>query len=313
MAPSGSARYHDWVFSSGSNAHLANHLEWFTYFTPFNSETAQGSKVLGVGTVEIPAALPGTPDETKYNMITLVDVLYVPSAICNVIGVPIMDSYTISGGIQKLYKGDKLLGTFDKVRLPRLRIAGQRSDQTVLDKNTHYWINATWDPAERARWQAAKAAGAHNTTITTTQSPSGVPPYSAEEKQWLKENFKNEFEFLRTHGLSIHKEEDREEGRLTARALMLHDDDESEEDMEEEEDEEDEEDDFLAEIERDPTSHVADYAFSESELDWIKKHWGHSGNFLLSYGLKPWDDEACQEGKAIVRAMMADDDEDEED
>ncbi len=80
----------------------------------------------------------------------------------------------------------------------------------------------------------------------------------------------------------------------------------------EDEDRKDDEDDddrnsFLDELEADPMSHVADYKFSEGQLDWIKKHYKHSGNFLLSYGLKPYDDEDCHEGVAIVEAIMSED------
>ena len=52
-------------------------------------------------------------------------------------------------------------------------------------------------------------------------------------------------------------------------------------------------------------SHVADYNFSPVELKWIKKHYQYSSNFMLSYGLKPFEQEDCNEGKAIIRAMMS--------
>ncbi|KAK0742120.1 hypothetical protein B0T21DRAFT_408962 [Apiosordaria backusii] len=49
------------------------------------------------------------------------------------------------------------------------------------------------------------------------------PPYTTEEKQWLKAHFKSEYKFLEQYGLSIHDEEEREEGRRIARALMAND------------------------------------------------------------------------------------------
>ena len=61
---------------------------------------------------------------------------------------------------------------------------------------------------------------------------------------------------------------------------------------------------FLEELESDLMSHVADYQFPGPELDWIEKHYGHSGNFSLSYGLKPFDDGDCKEGRALVKQMM---------
>lgn len=61
------------------------------------------------------------------------------------------------------------------------------------------------------------------------------------------------------------------------------------------------EDDF----ETDPTSHVADHHFSEVELRVVEMHFGHSGNFLFSYGLRPSNDDDCKEGKQIAAAMVA--------
>jgi len=64
--------------------------------------------------------------------------------------------------------------------------------------------------------------------------------------------------------------------------------------------------DFLRELEEDPSSHAADYHFSEKELRWVKKRYGNARNFLVSYGLKFYDDEDCQEGKSILEALMED-------
>ena len=75
----------------------------------------------------------------------------------------------------------------------------------------------------------------------------------------------------------------------------------------EDEDEDDSEfdtDRFLQEIEDDPVSHLADYNFSHAELEWIKKLYQYSSKFMLSYGLKPFEQEDCDEAKSIIRAMM---------
>jgi hypothetical protein len=55
--------------------------------------------------------------------------------------------------------------------------------------------------------------------------PCTVPPYTAEEKRWLKKHWGGEFHFLLAYQLRIYDEEDREQGRLTARALMEADED----------------------------------------------------------------------------------------
>ncbi|KAM7200325.1 hypothetical protein V8F20_005302 [Naviculisporaceae sp. PSN 640] len=53
-------------------------------------------------------------------------------------------------------------------------------------------------------------------------SSSSTPPdeYTAEEKAWLKEHYGGEFRFLRSNALNITKDEQREEGRAIARALI---------------------------------------------------------------------------------------------
>lgn len=84
---------------------------------------------------------------------------------------------------------------------------------------------------------------------------------------------------------------------------MIHDTEDSEDEVDSNENS------FLNDIETDPTSHVADHHFSEQELDWIKLHYRHSGNFLLSYGLKPFDDDDCREGKTILEGIMGGEDE----
>ena len=64
---------------------------------------------------------------------------------------------------------------------------------------------------------------------------------------------------------------------------------------------------FEQDLDDDPTSHVADYHFNEEQLAFLKKHYRHSGNFMLMHGLKPWEAEDGQEAVAVVRAFMADD------
>ncbi|KAK3298808.1 uncharacterized protein B0H64DRAFT_439248 [Chaetomium fimeti] len=49
------------------------------------------------------------------------------------------------------------------------------------------------------------------------------PGYTAKEKEWLKRHWDGEFKFLASYGLSIYDEDDREEGRRIARAMIAHD------------------------------------------------------------------------------------------
>ncbi|KIN05118.1 hypothetical protein OIDMADRAFT_142875 [Oidiodendron maius Zn] len=313
----------DWVFSNSSNVSVAKDRGWFSSYTPFTSRLGSlvgnvDTAVVGIGSVEIPVKLRNRRRNGQtHSTIRLDEVLHAPTSLCNILGRDFMSQYDIDvrvGGAIKDSEG-RSAGYFDEDKvLFCLKLSGPPVGPTTtpslfLRANANsgrvMYINALWADAERARWRAVK-------------------PYTDAEKVWLKQNYKDEYHFLQQHGLSIYKDEDREDGRAMARSLMAaddevaenskgvsdesNDDDDDDDDEEEEEEEEEEEGDdadtFLAELEADPTSHVADYHFSEKQLIWIKKHYKHSGNFLLSHGLKPFDDEDCREGRAIVEAMM---------
>ena len=53
-----------------------------------------------------------------------------------------------------------------------------------------------------------------------TPADVDAPPYTDFEKAWLNTQWGGEFKFLRAHGLSIHTQVDREEGRRIARASI---------------------------------------------------------------------------------------------
>lgn len=144
-----------------------------------------------------------------------------------------------------------------------------------------------------------------------------IKPYTDNEKEWLKHNFKDEYHFLRQYGLSIYKDTDREEGRAIVRSFIaaealssIDSEDGNTEDyaslpdlLSQCGDDDDDEKAFLDELENDPMAPLADYNFTTMQLDWIKEHYKHSGNFLLCHGMKPYNDEDCREGKAILGAM----------
>ncbi|KAI1873173.1 uncharacterized protein JN550_003426 [Neoarthrinium moseri] len=47
-----------------------------------------------------------------------------------------------------------------------------------------------------------------------------APPYTREERAWLKDNYRGEFHFVNSYELSIHSDADQEEGRRIARGLI---------------------------------------------------------------------------------------------
>lgn len=343
MAPSGEAYNVDWIISNNSNVHVANNRDWFTSFTPFETYSGQSYtdsrlEVAGIGTVQLNVKLykRNRARQANSRIITLHDVLYAPSAVCNIFGQPSSSDYGFqldfsqnSGTV--IDQDGNRAGLIEITKSPHLRLHGRRGGWSSLDADKKYMINAWWPDTERARWNAYQAR---------QQSVPAIPydgdtPYSTEEKAWLKKNYGGEYKFLRSLGLSIYNEEDRTEGRSIVRSWMTqdggkpkgngsrvqnvsiggrdHEDEDEDEDDDEDEDEDDDDDEdgdeldtdgFLQELEDDPMSHLADYNFSTAELKWIQKHYQYSSKFMLSYGLKPFEQEDCDEAKAIVRALM---------
>ena len=330
MEPGHPAYDTDWIFSNNSDVHVANHTDWFIKYTPFNTRFDTGfgdssCNVEGIGDVELTVKTHPSKTGAQYQRtLVLQDVLHAPNALCNILGGPILKTHNIQFGsrssVTKLFdkQSGACMGLIDLNTLYRLRLRGQRSNQTSLDPDGAHFIRANWPARERALWEQSKsqqkhpsAAHSHEATCVNSAGPvapvlppavllqrkGANPPLTSSEKKWLKDNFGDEFHFLRDYGLSIYKDEDREEGRSMIRAFIRGNDEEEEED-------DGSENSFLRELEEDPTSHAADYHFSSQELDWIKKGFGHSGNFLRCYALKFYDDEDCREGQSIVRAFM---------
>jgi hypothetical protein len=219
----------------------------------------------------------------------------VPDIICNIIRQPLVstDGYsptlrsnTKSGSTIRGSQG-KNVAYFD----PKSPLSAVKLRRPyALKKGVLYTLGCRWDDAEIRKWQEFKV---RNGLSTPGQ---GTASYAAEETAFLKENYGSEFRFLMQHGLIIHNEEDREDGRAILRAVMRADDEESD----------DSEDTFDEESEFE--GHQADYNFTHRQLDWIEKHYRNSEQFMISYELKFYDNEDLDEAKAIVEVMMNGDD-----
>jgi hypothetical protein len=219
MPPTGDAYNVDWIMSTGSNAHCAHHRDWFTSYTPFESH-AHGTMggtldVEGVGDVELRVKKPQRNAKPSYSIIQLKGVLYCPSAICNQISVGCL-GYDVSFGKGEISRNGVPIGIIDFPLLWKFRLSGQTPNQTSLDKNAHYALSLIWPAEESARWERFKA-GEREPKRSESQVPA---PYTDEERQWLKDNWDGEFRFLTAHGLKIHDEEDRADGRRIVRAMM---------------------------------------------------------------------------------------------
>lgn len=170
--------------------------------------------------------------------------------------------------------------------------AGPKLGPHSLEKGKMYWLSCHWDSAEQLKWQEFKAK--NSLTNSMSMPADENPPYTADEKAYLKENWRDEYHFLRDFGLNIYKEEDRAEGRQILRVFKN-------KGASNDEGSGDDDDELSLE------GHQADYNFSSSQLDWIEKFYGNSENFMVSYGLKFYDDDDLEEAKAIVDAISASD------
>ncbi|KAK4155335.1 hypothetical protein C8A00DRAFT_42055 [Chaetomidium leptoderma] len=245
----------DWVLASGSNVHVARDRAWFSTYTPFPTFTTsyimtRGQEALGIGDVHLPVKLfPKRSGPGAHGTPHLRNVLHVPTAICNIVGNPGTGDYydMVLGGLGDDGKDAAItaedgrrLGYFVSRDLWVLKLSGPPIGPVVgpsmFEPGGHYVINATWPDSERQRWAAAQAGRLgldHGTNREVSDGGKGKDkaeaapsaPYQEEEKGWLKREWGGEFKFLTAHGLSIYKEEDRDEGRRMARAMMEVDED----------------------------------------------------------------------------------------
>jgi hypothetical protein len=129
------------------------------------------------------------------------------------------------------------------------------------------------------------------------------PSLSTVEKQWLKDNYGGEFDFLMSYCLSICKDEDREEGRGIFRAVMNQDDVHEGDSSNYEDDDAD----SAWSMDAPPELALAHSYFGEEELKFVKKCYGGSINFMFSFRLKFYKLEDGEEAQAIARALVTDD------
>jgi hypothetical protein len=171
--------------------------------------------------VGLAAKLSPTSDAT--NTIILSDVLHVPGYICDAIGQPIVIAHEVvfskgdcTGGIY--IKGGRQLAytepehtLFSVVVLPP---DGHQLGASAFRLGKHYMISCRWEEVEVRKWKLFKKRGADGVVF------DGTRLYTQSERKLLKEEYGGEYKFLGQHGLSIHKDEDREEGRGILRAVM---------------------------------------------------------------------------------------------
>jgi hypothetical protein len=197
-----------------------------------------------------------------------------------------------------------------------------------------YWIQLRWESSERRRWEAfkekqqvASATPARSIegvptaqTSGTSSKPSSAtheqPPYKPAEKEFLKKSYRDEFHFLQTVGLSIYKDEDRDEGRAILRSTMASDGSEEEVQTEEEQapvaftthdlrtrlrrh--------YMSMYDKSAAKHRSGTeipAYTLGELAQIRQRWGDENKFLQAFDLDIHKEEHRKEGRMILRGII---------
>ncbi|THZ13919.1 hypothetical protein D6C90_10245 [Aureobasidium pullulans] len=137
---------------------------------------------------------------------------------------------------------------------------------------------------------------------------SSNPPYTTEEKEFLKREYGGEFNFLMTLGLKIHSEDDRDEGRHYLRTLRADSEDEGRVSSNKRPRPEDSDDDVSCyraiRMELAPATYFSEDKFSPDQLDFIKKHYGHSGHFIRCHDLDACSDSNYDAAIKVVNTLM---------
>ncbi|KAH7070482.1 hypothetical protein BKA63DRAFT_420624 [Paraphoma chrysanthemicola] len=229
----------DWILLNYSNVHVAKHKAWFKTYTPWTStlssiyDDRHGLKVFGIGTVDLTTNLSAKAGTTA--TVTLTNVLHVPDFPCNAIGQPIVDEHTVgfsklpgkagifnaSGDKVAQFKPGHVLFVVDVVA-PN----GHRLSEISLASDKPLMLSYYWEEFETSKWEAAKTSVSNQAPVLSRPTFDGSRLYKPAERTFLNEHYESEYKFLRQHGLSIHKDEDREEGRAIISALIHFDENE---------------------------------------------------------------------------------------
>ena len=229
MTPTNAAFHIDWIWSGMSNVQVANHRDWFTNFTPFETYITEFPRITsldvhGIGDVRL--RINSHPTNGESFVLHVKNVLYAPDAIVNILSFhtdprPELKSNGPHGRQMVAAGGTMLLGK--AATLSKFWLVGQERERSTLEAAGLPHVGAMWDLAERQRWKAYKPLAQRIAEIEEVgEGSDGF--YSAAEKDWLEKGGYGrefgEYRFLQALGLSLFKDEDREQGRLTLRDMM---------------------------------------------------------------------------------------------
>lgn len=293
---------------------VAKDRGWFKTYTPFAStidispftSSPKQLLVLGIGTVEIPTKRsPNLSGVSSHGSLHLNEVLHVPDFLCNVIGSPInsSDGYVVEISFSSKSKGTikdsqgKNMAYFD-IHWPlfAIKVRGQSTGSILgshaLKQEGLYMLGCRWDFIQQRRWHEFKVENAPiNSMSESADGGDRNPPYTDDEKVYLKKNWRSEYHFLLKHGFSIYKEEDRAEGRSILRAFRDKDGSEEKSGY------------HGLRLE----DYQADWNLSFCQLECIEQCYGNRENFLSSYEAEGYDSDELKDAMAIADAIRAHD------
>jgi hypothetical protein len=138
QATPSSQRCYDWMFAKGYSYHYAKDRSWFKEYHPINANVGDSRllgmgnrRAIGIGTVEL--EVKRSPEDQSTRILVLKDVLHIPDAISNVVGVTGCKSSYVQGtdaAGQPLWYGVEFCG------LSRLVLAEQPKGESELE---HMW------------------------------------------------------------------------------------------------------------------------------------------------------------------------------
>lgn len=262
--------------------------------------------VLGIGTVEIPTKRsPNLSGVSSHGSLNLNEVLHVPDFLCNVIGGQLnsSDGYAVVISFSSKSKGTikdsqgKNMAYFD-INWPLFAVkvrgqpTGPKLGSHALKREGLYMLGCRWDSIQQRKWQEFKFENAPINTITeSADGGDGDPPYTDDEKVYLKKNWGSEYQFLLKHGFSIYKEEDRAEGRSILRAFRDKDGSKEKSGY------------HGLKLE----DYRADMNLSFRQFECIEQCYRNRENFMSSGEVESYDSDELKEAMAIADAIRAHD------
>ncbi|OQE22134.1 hypothetical protein PENFLA_c013G04949 [Penicillium flavigenum] len=204
-----------WVFSDKSDTHVAKD-RWGR------------AEVIGMGTVDLATMSPRTQtDPGSPSTLRLKNVLHAPAALCNIIGKPVTEDYTVirgttdsdhpgfivkntNGNIVAYFKPKDQGPDLYQVQLGEPPL-GHEFGISPLCPNGNYLIHAFFSQRERHRFVILKFSGLIRA--------SGVEPFTPTEKKWFGKNRMSEKAIRVAYGLDPNRKEHQEECRAIMRIL----------------------------------------------------------------------------------------------